>query len=89
MAPVAPRLPPLENRPSLLQNLAHRRYLGASKRGTARALANITLGREASFLWNGPEGVSYRVDRGVHEPGHHEVPGPPPEEGEERSHRDL
>jgi hypothetical protein len=37
---LAPRLPSLENRPPLLQDLVHRRYLGAAKCGTARALAN-------------------------------------------------
>jgi len=31
----------------------------------------------ASFLREGPKGVSYRVDRSVHEPGHHEVMGFP------------
>ncbi len=37
---LAPRLPALEDCPSLLQDVAHRRYLGASKCSTARALAN-------------------------------------------------
>ena len=43
----------------------------------------------ASFLRDGPEGVSYRVDRSVHEAGHHEVPRPAPEEGEKGAHRNL
>ena len=40
LAALAPRLPALEDRPPLLQDLAPRRHLGAAKRGTARALAN-------------------------------------------------
>ena len=43
----------------------------------------------ASFLRDGPEGVSYRIDRSVHEAGHHEVPRPAPEEGEKGAHRNL
>jgi hypothetical protein len=43
----------------------------------------------ASLLRDGPEGVSYRVDRSVHEAGHHEVPRPAPEEGEKGAHRNL
>ena len=34
----------------------------------------VVFALDASSLRGGSEGVSYRVDRGVHKPGHHEVP---------------
>ena len=37
-------------------------------------LARVALALDTSCLRDGPEGVPYRVDRSVHEPGHHEVP---------------
>jgi putative transposase len=45
LAPTAARLPTVEDRPSLLQDLAHRRCLGAAKYGTAPALAG-TVGQK-------------------------------------------
>src|SRR5215211_3850559 len=53
LASVAARLPALEDRPSLLQGLAHRRCVGAAKRGAAPALAGTAGEKPTTQCWDG------------------------------------
>src|SRR5215210_3604040 len=47
LASTTPRLSSLEDCPSLLQNLAHRRHLGENARCLAQADARVRMGRDA------------------------------------------
>ncbi len=53
LASVAARLPTLEDRPSLLQDLAHRRYLGAAKHSAMPAFTGTTGEKPAPQRWDG------------------------------------
>src|SRR5829696_3582786 len=53
LAAFAPRLPTLEDRPSLLQDLAARRCLGAAKYGAAPALAGTEGEKPTTQRWDG------------------------------------
>src|ERR671910_602594 len=46
LAPTATRLSSLEDRPPLLQNLAHRRHLGEDARCLAQAGKRVRMGRD-------------------------------------------
>src|SRR5215212_7602045 len=53
LAAFAPRLPALEDRPSLLQDLAHRWGMGAVECGAARALADTAGEKPTPQRWDG------------------------------------